>query len=295
MIAQLASTLTRHLMRFNAKERDHLMRLAYLGEVAPYGSSPMRFLSPQFTALLQPVVKELGLGDSASCVFAGMDYHLDWLHAALTLTLTHRDMDETLDDDAHANTGPFPMEQAPEIATARDALYRDFRPVMGNQEDVDLLVVFADASRIALLLVEAKGAADFDRVQLARKLIRLDGILVAAGMHEEGHPIRCRLVLASPAAPAFIVEADGIRRSVSCREYAGHFPAAKTADDKFSAMRARLTEDAHPSRLGHHVPHVSLGNYPRHVFAVKRVKADAAAGYSHWNVVERRKRFKGEQ
>ena len=43
------------------------------------------FLSPEMDGNLREHVREMGLTTEAKCVFAGMDYHLDWLFAALWL------------------------------------------------------------------------------------------------------------------------------------------------------------------------------------------------------------------
>lgn len=76
-----ASLLVQNLKALNAKERDHLMRFAYLGSTAPWLSKEM------ICALKKQLPGDLG--PDAKCVFAGMDYHLDWLHAALYLA--HKD------------------------------------------------------------------------------------------------------------------------------------------------------------------------------------------------------------
>jgi hypothetical protein len=66
-------------------------------------------------------------------------------------------------------------------------LYTDFRPVMGNQEDVDLLAVYRKADRLlrSCWWKPRAVAAKFDRVQLARKLIRLDRIIMKSGIDKE--------------------------------------------------------------------------------------------------------------
>ena len=165
MTRATADALLRNLKLLNPKERDHLMRLAYLGQSSPYDDSST-FLAPEFEAALHGHAVDMGLTGSAKCVFAGMDYHLDWLFAAMWL--------------AHSAPDWMPPDPAPRVpmdvhvpTPGLSALYTDFRPVTGSQEDIDFLAVFDDGSRLALLLIEAKGSAAFDRVQLARKLIRL--------------------------------------------------------------------------------------------------------------------------
>ena len=82
MTRATAEAFVRNLKALNAKERDHLMRFAYLGEEKPYGASD-RFLSPAATNALRKHATGMELSEGSECVFAGMDYHLDWIHAAL--------------------------------------------------------------------------------------------------------------------------------------------------------------------------------------------------------------------
>lgn len=86
-------TIVRNLKLFNAKERDHLMRFAYLGENTAYDAPqseelPRCFLDKAFDHQLKVVS---GVDSEATCVFAGMDYHLDWLFVALWLSSSHPD------------------------------------------------------------------------------------------------------------------------------------------------------------------------------------------------------------
>lgn len=80
------------------------------------------------------------------------DYHLDWLHASLL----------SLRADT---TKPLP----------NDGLIR------GNQEDIDLLVAFADGPSTRLLLLEAKAATGWGNRQLQSKADRLRAIFGARG------------------------------------------------------------------------------------------------------------------
>lgn len=83
---------------------------------------------------------------------------------------------------------------------------------MGNQEDVDLLVVYRKANADRVVLVEAKGSAAFNRVQLARKLIRLDRIITKSGVDKNVF----RLVLASPGMPRFQDKDDPQQSWTAC-------------------------------------------------------------------------------
>ena len=82
-------------------------------------------------------------------VFVAMDYHLDWLQAALTL--------------AHSQDGKFQFSNE-----------GDKGPVIeGTQEDVDLLVAFKAGETFHLILVEAKAYSGWTNKQLSSKAKRL--------------------------------------------------------------------------------------------------------------------------
>ncbi len=191
MNREMQVKLVENLKLLNAKERDLLMRHAYL-DIDDVDKP--KFLSKSFDKRLKDLIAEkLNLRENPKCVFAGMDYHLDWLFAALYMTTQNRGPDDVRGElELHDDT------QAPA------SKYTDFRSVTGTQEDIDLLVVYDVNDQLVLLFIEAKGSAAFDRVQLARKLIRLDRILVASEVAQGcKYPLRYLLVLASPRAPKF--------------------------------------------------------------------------------------------
>ena len=68
-----------------------------------------------------------------------MDYHLDWIHASLFLTLPGNDSQAV-----HPNSG---------------------RVATGTQEDVDLLVAFEEGDITHLLLIEAKAETGWTNKQ----------------------------------------------------------------------------------------------------------------------------------
>lgn len=191
-----ARTLADNLKVLNAKERDHLMRFAYLGIGDECGSGvqlPERWLSKAMLAALSPLVP-----DDAECIFAGMDYHLDWLYAALlfarrgSAVRDHRkargEMRMQWIDDC-----PWPQSDSPGV----HKLDRTLWPVAGLNEDVDLLVVFANGASTTVLCIEAKGDSTFDKAQMARKVIRLDRILLASGLADD-ESVSMRYVLCAP-------------------------------------------------------------------------------------------------
>lgn len=282
----MTEAFIRNLKLLNAKERDHLMRFAYLGQSTPYESTST-FLSIEADKRLRTHALEMGLAESAKCVFAGMDYHLDWLFAAIWIAKTSPSW--TAGDDSDRPSQAMASHEA--VADLKH-LYTDFRSVSGSQEDVDLLVVYDDGNRLAVLFVEAKGSASFDKVQLARKVIRLDRILVDSGMtSQENRLLEFRLILAAPYEPSFNC----------CLEHAKTLPRGKPGEpDKFSAMRVAL-EGLHPSGIGKGLHFLKITGFPKETYAVERerrspefpgeanvVELDCKSGaFTHWALRKR--------
>ena len=105
--------------------------------------------------------------------FTAMDYHLDWLTAALYA-----------DDHVDVKT-PFenPGQQV----------------IRGNQQDTDLLVAFKDGVEYHLVLVEAKGVAGWGNEQMHSKAKRLARIFGSDGTSYPG--VVPHFCLASPRRP----------------------------------------------------------------------------------------------
>lgn len=278
MTPEMKEALIENLKLFNAKERDHLMRDAYLGigsEAAKVDYlETKRFLSAAFDEKLKEHIRaDLKFTGEAHCVFAGMDYHLDWVFAALWMATQNPAWPD--------GTKATPVKMADHARDeVLDSMYTDFRPVMGIQEDIDLLAVYKVDNTLVLLFVEAKGSAAFDRVQLARKLIRLDRILVDSGVAKNcKYSLPYLLVLASPNKPTF----------PDCLEFAKHLPKPRAEDkkDKFKAMREALKD--HKSGIGEGLRYLPISGYPKTLYAVKRVGTDAATEekYTHWTLEKR--------
>ena len=147
------------LESFNRKERFFLIRHA-LGNFQ---------LSNEFRR---------ELGDAISLpiprnAFAAMDYHLEWLTAALHA------------HDRGDSHGIFdnPQQQL----------------VKGNQEDTDLLVAFGDKEYQHIVLVEAKGATGWTNEQMRSKANRLTQIFGSDGNRYSG--VMPHICLASPRPP----------------------------------------------------------------------------------------------
>ena len=161
--APKAATFVEMLKRFNAKERNFLMRYALCPGGRPVLSST--FLGNLLQALEAQGIERL---EGTRPVYFGMDYHLEWMLAALLLA-------------NGANAGKI-----------HDVVEK------GRIEDMDLIVVLerTDGS-IVLALIEAKGAARFSMKQLTSKLKRLEPI--AREVSETSGVITPAVILMSPA------------------------------------------------------------------------------------------------
>lgn len=152
--------LTPHLRNFNSKERYFLIGQA-LGNPAFKLTSDFRRLLGQAVGFVIPEE-----------AWAAMDYHIDWLCAALTLAS---------DEDSgtvHANAE---------------------RMIRANQEDFDLIVAFDTQVVSHIVFVEAKGVTGWGNDQVASKLQRLKQIF-----GHDGRRWLCRtphFVMMSPRRP----------------------------------------------------------------------------------------------
>jgi hypothetical protein len=207
-----AQILAENLKMLNAKERDHLMRWAYLGVDGDntQQGSPQK-LSPTATLALHDLLE---LHPGHEVVFAAMDYHLSWIYAALLFACGNAPPGggggrvESLISKASTVTAlPMDGEQGAFPGAGKKSTYWPIRSGNGSHEDIDLLVVFSDQKETVLAFVEAKGDSAFhrgsNRKQLARKLVRLDRILQLSGAANRPD-VSYRVLLASPDAdPGF--------------------------------------------------------------------------------------------
>ena len=140
------------LESFNRKERFFLVAQA-LG-CSNSAGEPAFSLSDSFrkelNANIDVVIPE------PEAVFVAMDYHLDWLQAALIL--------------AHSQDGDHSQDVKFQFCNKGEK-----GPVIeGTQEDVDLLVAFEDGNKtFHLILVEAKAYSGWTNKQLSSKAKRL--------------------------------------------------------------------------------------------------------------------------
>lgn len=158
--------LIEQLKRFNAKERFWL--------IAHATGSPG--LSPTFRSQLTDAVGAPVPSDA----WWAMDYHLDWLEAALECAGADR-----------ATCFPQPEPS---------------RNLNRNQEDVDLIVAWDDGDLTRLSVVEAKGATSWATEQYGSKLRRLTFLFGSDGETRAG--LSPSFVLASPRRPTRLAASD---------------------------------------------------------------------------------------
>jgi hypothetical protein len=165
-------TLVKALKKFNRKERYWLIRNAF-GENS-------RKLDPKF---LRSLEGEHSIKVPENAWWA-MDYHLDWLVAALHL---------------------FKCEGKGESFKRQDNPKQTL--VNGTQLDVDLIIAFDKT----LIFIEAKGDAGWDYEQLNRKIRRLQNIAIADARYLEG--VKTYFILMAPKAQRkpHMEEIDAVR------------------------------------------------------------------------------------
>ena len=151
--------LLKILESFNRKERFFLIAQV-LG--CSNSGEPAFSLSDSFREKLDANIKltniDIAIPLEREMVFVAMDYHLDWLQAALILA--HTNQDET---PKFCNEG------------------KGGQIIKGTQEDVDLLVAFKAGETFHLILVEAKAYSGWTNDQLSSKADRLRTIFGGDG------------------------------------------------------------------------------------------------------------------
>lgn len=163
-----ADSLEFKLSRFNAKERFSLIQRVLGVRFVPHAD------------FLGEVLAKCRIDANPENVFCAMDFHLDWLYAAL------------MSDELHKNK-PVPL-----VADESGAF-----PVTGRQQDADFVLCFTERPANAptvthLLLVEAKGVGSWDTKQMRSKLAQYRAMKPA---FDRNPNVRPRLVLMSPLDP----------------------------------------------------------------------------------------------
>ncbi len=155
------------LRLFNRKERFHLLH-----HVLGYEGRSFR-LSDEFR---EDLGRNIGERVPPGALVM-IDYHLDWI--SMAVWLSGRD--------------ELPTKQMPARNEGR---------VMGNQEDVDLLVAFRLSGAVHIVLIEAKGETSWSNSQLESKASRLRGIF--GDTIRDGAKVRPHFVLMAPRESAGI-------------------------------------------------------------------------------------------
>lgn len=168
--------LIMHLKSFNRKERFHLLN-QFLGNKEFHVCND----------ILLELAKLLGFDRIPDEHFAAMDYHLDWIYAALFLA-------------SNGTCSKSPYEN-PQLQDPRDEDEELPKFIAGTLEDIDFIIVFEDAKTqlIHLILVEAKADTSFTKSQIESKHQRLKNIF---GEHGKSfRSIVPHLVLCSTSPP----------------------------------------------------------------------------------------------
>jgi len=171
------TALLDHLQRFNRKERFLLVGQA-LGN--PTFTLGKHFAGSLADKLARPVPQT---------AYCAMDYHLDWLFAALVWTYEGGGIGMPM---PRTFTDPKP------VSGDKDDWKSEDLKVTGNQSDVDLLVAWVDdRGRGQVVMLEAKGYSRWDPEQMRYKCARLNAIFGSDGRRFSD--VDAHLVLTGPA------------------------------------------------------------------------------------------------
>ncbi|MDR5816760.1 hypothetical protein QCE62_24495 [Caballeronia sp. LZ033] len=178
-IAFHKGSLEYRLAQFDAKERFALINAVLGVEFVPHKDFVAR------------IFKVCGIETQPERIFCAMDFHLDWLYAAL--------MKPDLDPAWLKEDVPLPRifdEEAGEY------------PVTGKQQDADFVMCFTESMTdkpasppvTHLLLIEAKGVGSWNTKQMRSKLMQYRAMKHAFDAPHNLH-VRPHLVLMSPKDP----------------------------------------------------------------------------------------------
>lgn len=161
-----------NLEALNRKERYYLLSLI-TGNNAFIPNS--KFLKSVQEKLAHPSI------NYEICQFAAMDYHLDWVYAALYATTEGIDLK---DDIKHTGV-----------------VLKDSDLVSGTQQDIDFIMAFADTKNDVthLILIEAKGVGSWDTKQLNAKGARLKALFETHQLHVKANVVPHFLYVSSEA------------------------------------------------------------------------------------------------
>jgi len=175
-----ASQIIQNLRNFNRKERDHLIKFA-LSESPEHpqiSKELWRAIRPKDGPTRRPKPSEM---------FIGMDYHLNWLYAALMVPNDYQN-----GIYGQENRWPDSFEVS-----------KKERPLKPNQEDVDLILAFQENDELYITLIEAKLSSGWGIKQFESKFPRLCKLKrLTQPANSFGLTVKWRLMLASPSKPS---------------------------------------------------------------------------------------------
>jgi len=146
------------LQQFNSKERFFLV-----GQIL---GNPKFIPSSKFRETLGNAL-QLQIPET---VFSAMDFHLDWLYAALEITKSS--------EKIHRN---------------------DDKMIKAQQEDIDFIIAYDFANTCHIILIEAKGVTGWTNKQMSSKTDRLRDFFGDEGNKRSG--VQPHFVLMSPSKP----------------------------------------------------------------------------------------------
>lgn len=254
-------SLIDRLKCFNAKERYWVVRQA-LGHFQPTD------------AFVQAAAKAAGVlppSESAhSAIYLAMDYHLNWLHAALGSWTP--DAKESIENACLPKGSYFGMVEAykrrfgrlnfrgspppPQSSDAACGTGMRIAPwcraaIENSQEDVDLLLAYPRPDGVTqIILIEAKCIDGFTEEQLESKAVRLAGILEARD--NVSMPVDVKLILMSPKklqSEATVDSRLSIVRS-HCERGQGHSDAPHRRNNASTNLVPTTRSETNPDGWG---------------------------------------------
>jgi hypothetical protein len=219
----MLTELEQKLAHFNRKERFLLVGQA-LGNPAFALGEPFRNSLAEL--LHRPVPHE---------AYCAMDYHLDWLFAAVMW--------------AEGKVHPGNLMPREFVASAT-GMPTDLT-VTGNQSDIDLLIAWTDSrNRGQIALLEAKGFSGWSNKQMGYKLARL-GAMFGEADSPRFEDVDVHLVLVGPKPPT---DLELLGPSWALGPEGGKakyfLPLHPPATETFAVQR--VTNDRKPSKTGSH-------------------------------------------
>lgn len=169
------------LSKFNRKERFFVVVDAVGGDRDELHEPSLR-LTADFRQKLEATIRM----PVPAHAWASIDFHLNWLHAALQW-----------------KTEPGLLHQVADRFTADGV-----ELVSGNQEDIDLIVAWtSDDGEPVVVFIEAKAYSSWTNKQVGHKVPRLTAILDSA--ISAGLALSPLLVLSGPARPSQALDVSG--------------------------------------------------------------------------------------